>query len=388
MEDSAFTERAAGTMSEVKHTRLTDMEFDEVSLVDNPAEPNARVVLYKRHEEDALKKGDGPSGDSVHVDAPLGSRDEDKKKRKKRLKEMMEKGAGDPSLYGSDRKKRKKVKKHHGPGNHPSGSPQSAHGTKVRGGPRQREVSSFDPEFRQGIEELRAWLKQRDRQEIKGFATRVLEDAASEKRMKKSIFSGLGGGTSSGGSSGFGGTTTRRRKKKEKKKNPLEVRSSRETSRGASRRTSAVRSANALSSAQGREKERQKRLTSLGKSLMTVGVPGMDLHRLWEIAQDTKPNKGSTKGQAVHDGAAPGSKTHSHSAPKKDGRQTDASLSPSTINQTMGVGNPGNATHQMMLQSRKQRNSGALSNGSAGRETLASIYGLKKLYEEVQKVDS
>ena len=29
-------------------TRLVDMEIDEVSLVDNPAHPDARVVLYKR----------------------------------------------------------------------------------------------------------------------------------------------------------------------------------------------------------------------------------------------------------------------------------------------------------------------------------------------------
>ena len=108
-------------MTEPKRTRLTDMEFDEISFVDNPAHPDARVVLFKRHIEDPgieeiskpVHPSTGPTSSAVHVDRISSHNRPKKKKKRKRqeeVEEMMEKGSGDPSLYasGPTKKKRKK----------------------------------------------------------------------------------------------------------------------------------------------------------------------------------------------------------------------------------------------------------------------------------------
>lgn len=48
----------------MKPHRLLDLDFDEVSLVDRPANPGARVVLYKRSNETVPDAGN-PAGDHV-----------------------------------------------------------------------------------------------------------------------------------------------------------------------------------------------------------------------------------------------------------------------------------------------------------------------------------
>ncbi len=104
MGHSAFTEREGVIVTEPKRTRLTDMEFDEISFVDNPAHPDAKVVLFKRHDpevEKALHPGShnsGPTSSDVHVDRPLGSEKRRKRKRKERkaeVDELMEKHRAD-----------------------------------------------------------------------------------------------------------------------------------------------------------------------------------------------------------------------------------------------------------------------------------------------------
>ena len=103
-----------------KPTRLTDMEYDEVSLVGIPANQHADIVLFKSYtkpEEEptlirrsrtgqlALAKNAvalsqvrkmSPDPSSVHEDSMMSEKD--KKKRKKKKTKKKEKPTGDPVI--------------------------------------------------------------------------------------------------------------------------------------------------------------------------------------------------------------------------------------------------------------------------------------------------
>lgn len=83
-----------------KVNKLSDLSIDEVSLVDQPANEHARVVLSKRDEEDETEEGSeeeaskaDPDGSGMHVPGTEDEEDEEKRKRKKKEKsEEYEKG--------------------------------------------------------------------------------------------------------------------------------------------------------------------------------------------------------------------------------------------------------------------------------------------------------
>lgn len=79
---SVSMEQEGAPVSEPQH-RLTEMDFDEVSFVNDGAHQDAKVVLFKMDGG-----SDGPGATDVHVNKPLGS-DEDRKKKKRKVKELL-----------------------------------------------------------------------------------------------------------------------------------------------------------------------------------------------------------------------------------------------------------------------------------------------------------
>ena len=70
-------------------TRLTDMEYDEVSLVGIPANQHAEVVLFKsskKTDEDMDEEDEATGDDAMDDDEEMDDEDEPKKKRTRRSK--------------------------------------------------------------------------------------------------------------------------------------------------------------------------------------------------------------------------------------------------------------------------------------------------------------
>ncbi len=385
----------------MSNTRLTDMEFDEISLVDNPAHPDAKVVLFKRHIEDpgsevdkALHPGtshnSGPTSSDVHVDR-ISSHNKPKKKKRRKRKERdaeMEEAFSkhravhnelthgnrknkmsvlDRALARSDRgaaraardRARKKELAQEGrleEGDAAQIAQESSN--KVSGGERvsvQRDVRTQPGPRRKGtrsgsseadFERLEALI----RAQMSGRSEVLIQRRIA--RMRRAEAGKGGGGIVAVRARSRTRTITTTRVKKE------------------------VEPMDELYEAVHKFDDEEMR-----KGLVTAGAPMLNLNNLWEYAQGgEKPNTGVSSGGETTDGGKEAG-SRGHSSPRSDGSTTSASVVPSRLNETMAVGNPGTASHDLIREGRAGRQ-GDPKTGTVSTQELMNQWGLSKVYQE------